>query len=232
MTLHDTNRNNQSTGKSVIKTFLKCQWLNLWWHAALVILAATVLVGLSGYKIVGLPLLFIYGIGDGHPSLMDKTIGVLLLVLFAAIALYIAYLTIVLFVRLSLDKTRSKVFRAVFIVNLLLVVAANILAMWTSNAESRVHNAIYIGDIAAYENALKWCKAGNIDDDLWCAARDGQLQMVQYLISKGANPNAKLGGNGDSVLAGADPNVMNRPDGNKPVIEYLKSHGATNESSR
>ena len=219
-----------------MKSFDKWPGLKLWLPTALVVSSVYWLVGRDRYEglrgLIAVPFIFIHGIGDGHPSTEMKLFGGFLTVLSAVFVLFVIWLTVTLFTRLIKDKARSVGFKFVFIIGMLIIFSGIIFKGWTSNAESRVHNAIYIGDIAAYENALKWRKAGNIDDDLWCAARDGQLQMVQYLISKGANPNAKLGGNGDSVLAGANPNVMNRPDGNKPVTEYLKSHGATNEVSR
>jgi hypothetical protein len=131
-------------------------------------------------------------------------------------------------VRLFVDKARGSTFKIFFVAGLLIMFAGIYFREWVSNADSHASDAIAAGDIGAYERAVKWRKNGNINDDLYCAARWGKLQMVQYLISKGANPNARLGGNGDSVLSGATPNVLNKSDSNKPVIEYLENHGATN----
>jgi hypothetical protein len=209
--------------------FSKMRRFNLWLHAFLVIAMMYVLVGLNGYRILlAVPFLLIHGTGDGYPPIEWKTLGVALIIVSSILILLIAGFAIWLFARLFTDKTRSLTFKILFVCSLLIIFFGIYFKEWISNANDRVYDAIFTGNISAYENAIKWRKNGNINDDLYCAARDGQLQMVKYLISKGANPNAKLGGSGDSVLAGAIPNVLNKPDGNKPVIEYLKDHGATN----
>ena len=209
--------------------FRKLSKLNLWLHAFLTIATLYLLVGMDGYQILlGAPLILIHGTGDGYPPIEWKALGMILILLFAILILLVACLVISLFARLFTDKTRSLAFKISFVCSLLIIFSGIYFKEWISNADDRVYGAIFTGNISAYENAIKWRKNGNINDDLYWAARNGQLQMVQYLISKGADPNAKLGGNGDSVLSGAIPNVMNKPDGNKLVVEYLKNHGATN----
>jgi hypothetical protein len=209
--------------------FSKMRRLNLWFHAFLVIAMMYVLVGLGGYHILlAVPFVLIHGTGDGYPPIEWKALGVILIIVFSIVILLIAGFIIWLFVRLFTDKTKGFVFRICLGCSLLVILSGIYFQDWISYADHRIGDAIITGNINAYESAVKWRKNGNMNDDLYFAARCGQLQMVQYLIAKGADPNAKLGGYGDSVLAGAIPNVLNKPDGNKPVVEYLKNHGAAN----
>ena len=212
-----------------MKLFQKWPELKLWIHTLFVIIAMYLLVGRGGYQyLIILPFALIHGLEDGYPSPEMKMFGIVLAVFFSLLILTVAWAIISLFARIITDQTKNYVFKTIFAASLLIIFSQMLFTQRIAQSGSRVTSAVFKGDIRAYEAAVKWRKSGNIDEDLYCAARGGQLQMVEYLISKGANPNAKLGGNGDSVLSGAIPNVMNKPDGNKLVVEYLQNHGATN----
>jgi len=216
-----------------MKLFQNCPRLKLWLHAIAVLAALYWLVDWGGYKIIIMPLVLMLGAAAcGTVPAELRKVGTFGVILSAVLILVLAWSIILLFVKLLKDKTTGMAFKLVFASGLLIMFAGIFCKQWPEVSDrltsDAIFNAIYAGDIDAYEKAVKWRKSGDINDDLWSAARDGQLRMVQHLMAKGANPNARLGGGGDSVLSGAIPNVMDRPDGNKPVIEYLTSHGATN----
>ena len=198
-------------------------------HACLAILAVTWLVGFQGYRIFLFPVIFIGGIGDGgRPSHESQMFGKSLLAVSGFIVFCIFMFCMWLFVRLMRDKTKSVVVRMTLITGLLLVFCGNFFAAWKANAGNRAYAAMNNDDVSAYEVAAKWSESVDVDSNLYHAARFGKLKMVQYLISKGANPNAMIVQVNQSVLDGAYDGGLSLPDRNKPVIEFLKNHGATN----
>ena len=227
-----------------MKLFQKLQRLNLWFHATLVVVSVTLLVGLSGFKIIGLPLIFIFGIGDGYPNDFDKAIGILIIIFMAAIALCIVGLIFALFYRMFFDKTKSPAFRSRFTAGLVCVLCANYFLMWKTNHEEwesmavdrAKNNALEKDDPVAYEAALNQSKYVNREMELRHAAFTGKLKIVQYLISKGVSPNANLPELHETILDAAYSGgglhyADNRSvitNHNKAVIDFLISHGATN----
>ena len=219
--------------------FRKLLRLNLWLHAGISVLVVVLLFALpvppsaGGFSNVFVWLLtlgcvFLFGIGHGHPSLVMKLFGGAILVFLAvAVAFSIAMIGS-LFVRLLTDQTRSRIFRTAFSVGVLTLLLLGFARGMFLDFDELASNAIFKGDLQAYERAARWRQKGDIDRDLYGAARWGQLELVKYFLEKGANPNAKLGGYGDSILSGAIPNVLNKPDHNLPVVDYLRQHGATN----
>jgi hypothetical protein len=219
--------------------YQKLAKLNLWLHAALAIASVIFLFALpifptangssTGFKwLCGLGAVLIFGIGDGYPPLGMKITGGIILALLASVTLSILLLNFCFFVRLAVERTTSWRIRTCLCAGAVSILALSFFVTWVSNCEEIASNAIMTGNIKSYEQAARWRHKVDINGDLYSAARWGQLRMVEYLLSKGADPNAKMGGNGESILAGAIPNVLKRTDGNTPVIEYLKSHGATN----
>ena len=211
-----------------MKTSEKQEWLSLRVHAFLVVLAATWLVGFQGYHFFLFPMIFIYGLGDGHPSHESQMFGKSLLAVSGFIVLCIFLFCVSLFVRLMRDKTKRVVVRMTLVAGILLIFGGNFLLVWKSNAKDRAIAAVDRDDVNSCEAALNWCESVDVDGFLYHAARFGKLKMVQYLISKGANPNAMIVQVNQSVLDGAYDGGLSLPDRNKPVIEFLKNHGATN----
>jgi hypothetical protein len=222
--------------KFVKRLYRRLAKLNLWLHAGLALAGVLVLFAIpafpgssSGFKWLSeVGLVLIFGIGDGYPSMGMKIAGGVVLAFLALATLCTLVLNISFFGRLLFERTTGWRLRAWLFVGVASILAISFFNEWVSNCDEFATDAILKGNIESYERAARWRRKGDLNDDLFFAARVGQLKMVEYLIAKGANPNAKFGGNRDSVLAGAIPNVMNRADSNTPVIEYLKRHGATN----
>jgi len=92
--------------------------------------------------------------------------------------------------------------------------------------ENRAYDAVFYGDVELYRRISTQYDQAHLTDDLWLAARWGHLELVKYLLSRGANPNGNLGGEGDSILHAARENLGGRPEHNKAVIDCLVQAGA------
>jgi hypothetical protein len=213
--------------------------LNLWLHACLALAGVVLLFAIpvfpragsfsNGFTyLYGAGMILIFGIGDGYPTPGMKILGWIILAILALAILCTLIVNFTFFFRLFLERTKSWHLKVCLFSGVISILALSFFMAWVSDCEEIASNAIIAGNIRLYERAARWRHKGDINDDLYCAARWGQLGMVEYLLSKGADPNAKLGSSGDSVLSGASQNVLNKSNGNTPVVQYLKSHGATN----
>ena len=91
---------------------------------------------------------------------------------------------------------------------------------------SRKEDAVFKGDLELYKRISTDFDSRKLSDDLWVAARWGHIELVKYLVSRGADPNAQFGGEGSSIVEAAHENLGKKPEGNKEVIDYLTSSGA------
>lgn len=114
----------------------------------------------------------------------------------------------------------------VALVPVLLMLAAGVYRCGGRYLESRAYDAVFYGDVELYQKISTKYDQAHLADDLWLAARWGHLELVKYLLSRGANPNASFGGGGNSILQAAHENLGGRPEHNKAVIDCLIQAGA------
>ena len=177
--------------------------------------------------LIGVGAILIGGIGDGYPSAGMKALGAGVLFVTATIAIVILGTFVVSLYCLAADRDAGAKRKAMFFVGLAIAFGTAILSAWIKGGEEAAIDAIIRGDLAAYHAAARRRTNGNINDDLWLAARWGRKQLVESLLKQGANPNSR---SGSTVLEAARENLGHRPNDNEEVIAVLSSHGATNFS--
>jgi ankyrin repeat protein len=136
---------------------------------------------------------------------------------------------------------------------LLLVVWALFLAACGANPDTPLGRAAALGDMPVIERLAGNASRQALDGALMWAARFGQPDAIVYLVKRGADPNARLGVNGWSILkhavhknepasieallaAGADVNergprgetalMMAAGYGYTPIVRLLLARGA------
>jgi ankyrin repeat protein len=106
-------------------------------------------------------------------------------------------------------------------VGLAVVFGIAFFANWKRGGEDATIDAIVRGDWNAYQAATKRRSSGNINNDLWLAARWGRKQFVESLLKQGANPNSRL--TGSTALEAATENLGRQPNGNAEVTRTFKT---------
>lgn len=190
------------------------QWVSLGIASALLALLGVVLVGLGAF--------FMFFVDSA------RTTGVPGLVLgLVCLAIYLAaWVALVVSVH-HLWSFRSEDPRGFRIARFWLVVILGLgvsgVSWWWLDHEREM--AIFRGDLVRYRKFSRFVNQRTLDDDLWHSARWGHLHLARHLMERGADPKARLAGNGPSILEAARENMGGRPEGNREMIEFLKSSG-------
>jgi hypothetical protein len=177
-----------------------------------------ILVAVAWRFFIPLAGILLVGIGDGYPSAAMQLIGCIILAAIAPSSLALSSIAMAAFVLVEIDKTRSMIFKLAVLATTFLSVGCLSFAAWLHGRDDAVVDAIISGNIRRYEAAARWRVSGNLDDDLWLAARWGRLDIVKLLVARGASPaKSKYG----SSLESARENLGKQPNGNQQVVDFL-----------
>ncbi|MEW6306620.1 MAG: ankyrin repeat domain-containing protein [Verrucomicrobiota bacterium] len=181
-------------------------------------LSWVVFTGVAWKVVLPFGFVWMFGIGDGSGPIWIKLIGGSILAGTMVGWLALTGVMLVSLVLVELDRAKSLACRFGVVAATVMIAAGLSFAVWLRGRDDAVVDAIIKGDIHGYEAAAKWRQGGNLDVDLWLAARWGRYEIVQLLVTKGANPDGS--GLGSSAEA-ARANLSNQPDGNQRVIDFL-----------
>jgi hypothetical protein len=178
---------------------------------------------------LGSALIFIIGIGDGYPTPGMMVIGWVILISYGTIMLSVAvgFIASIYFLLRDVRIPRQKKTYLLGGITCWFYVAA--FGGWIARADDAAKTAIMEGDFHAYQRAAKRRLNGNINDDLWLSARWGRKEFVEALLKRGADPNARFGGSGSSIMEAAAENLADSSTNVSEVIRLLVAHGATNQ---
>jgi hypothetical protein len=179
----------------------------------------------SGPIFVGCWFLMFYsdcGVSQGP---VNKTLGALgLLLLAAAIVAFLYSLALLLTIKGIAN-------RGFVLVILLVVLGYDVFVLSEHYSESRHFDIVKNGDIERYKRISARYEPQILNDDLWTAARWGRIDMLKYLLSRGADPNADYDRKG-SILDAARENLTERPGKNRETVEFLKDAGVRERENR
>ncbi|MBI2924109.1 MAG: ankyrin repeat domain-containing protein [Verrucomicrobia bacterium] len=181
-------------------------------------LLLVVLTAAAWKFLIPLGVIALVGIGEGYPPIAMKILGCTVLAMTALGWLASASIAGIALVYVEIDRTRPLASRLGILAVTVLIAGGLSFAVWLHGRDDAAVDAIIRGNIQEYEAAVRWRQAGNLDDDLWLAARWGRLDIVKLLVAMGANPAGSKYG---SALAAARENLGQRSDGNRQVIDFL-----------
>ncbi len=190
------------------------QWISLGIASALLAVFGLVLVGLGAF--------FLFYVDSG------RTTGVPGLVLgLVCLAIYLAaWVALVISIH-HLWSFRAEDPRGFRIARFWLVVILGIGVSGLSWGwlDHEREMAVFRGDLVRYRQFSRFVNREALNEDLWHAARWGHVHLVRHLIERGADPKARLAGNGPTILEAARENLGGRPEGNRETIECLRGAG-------